>query len=259
MEKHVGGSGAFEGDASSQYRDEGGGLPAEGGDSPGGGGASGGWDAAEGGRPFGSGTYPDGGEAPRRVEYTGGEEAEGGPPGEGAGLPDLEVNPLLVEGYLQELRYRQNLSLGILAGLAAAALGAAAWVLASSSGSFMELRLGLGLGTGLLVGFAVRRFGQGIDPVFGVAAAAVAICGCAAGIVLSCYAIHARNKGIPFREGLRTFPLSEVFEAFKAHYKAGQFLLFLGLPAYLASKTAVRAVTLEEIERAGQGNLAQGE
>ncbi len=83
---------------------------------------------------------------------------------------------------LQALRSDQNLVVGALAGLAAALVGAAIWAVVTA---LTQYQIGfMAIGVGFLVGFAVRAAGRGVDPVFGVVGAALALLGCVLGNLL---------------------------------------------------------------------------
>ena len=67
----------------------------------------------------------------------------------------------------------------VLAGLIAAGLGAYLWAVITIATGY---QIGfMAIGVGVLVGSAVRGFGKGIEPVFGVIGTTLALLGCAAG------------------------------------------------------------------------------
>ncbi|HYL72068.1 MAG TPA: hypothetical protein VEY89_12270 [Candidatus Dormibacteraeota bacterium] len=89
-----------------------------------------------------------------------------------------------------------NLPAAIGAGLIASLAGAIVWAVITVA---TKMQIGfMAVGVGLLVGWAVRRFGQGTQPVFGVIGAALALLGCAAGNLLSAcsFLASAQGKGI---------------------------------------------------------------
>ncbi len=81
------------------------------------------------------------------------------------------------------LRARQNLPLAIVAGLGAAFVGAVLWAAVAYVTGY-ELGLVV-IAIGILIGYAVRNIGHGVDPVFGVVGAACAAVAWAIGTVLS--------------------------------------------------------------------------
>jgi hypothetical protein len=89
-----------------------------------------------------------------------------------------------------------NLVQGVLFGTAAALVGAALWavitVLTGYQIGFMAI------GVGVLVGLAVRRFGRGSTPVFGIAGAVLSLAGCVAGNLLAVVGFIAQGQEMPF-------------------------------------------------------------
>ena len=72
-----------------------------------------------------------------------------------------------------------NLALGIIGGIVAAAVGAAAWAAITMMTGY---HLGLvAIALGFLVGFAVRKLGNGASLPFGIVGAVLAAVGCASG------------------------------------------------------------------------------
>ena len=101
---------------------------------------------------------------------------ESGGPGEEAGA---SVDPGSLQEFLAELRAEQNLGRGFAAGAIAAAAGAGIW---AGVTLLTDYQIGwMAIALGFLVGFAVRFAGRGLDPIFGVVGAALALLGCLAG------------------------------------------------------------------------------
>src|SRR5262245_20403841 len=97
---------------------------------------------------------------------------------------------------LDSLRAKQNFMLAVPAGLGAAIAGAVVWALFVY---FTQLKLGLVvIVVGLIVGYAVREVGKGVDQKFGVLGAGCAAFGWALGTVLCDVAFVAKNVGRPF-------------------------------------------------------------
>src|SRR5262245_66169208 len=76
----------------------------------------------------------------------------------------------------------ENLPLGFMAGLLAAAVGAGLWALITI---FVGFQIGwMAVGVGFLVGWAVRVAGKGRHRAFGIMGALLALSGCAVGNLL---------------------------------------------------------------------------
>jgi len=103
---------------------------------------------------------------------------------------------------------RTKLGLAIVAGLAAAIVGAIIWALFT-----FETGMALGLiaiAVGALVGLAVRKVGNSADPKFGVVGAACAAFGWALGTVLCDIAFLAKEVERPFIDVAIALDLSQI-------------------------------------------------
>jgi hypothetical protein len=81
----------------------------------------------------------------------------------------------------------------LLAGVVAAIAGAVLWALITVQS---QMQIGfMAIGVGFLVGWAVRRFGRGYEPVYAVLGGAFALLGCLLGNLLSACASLAASQG----------------------------------------------------------------
>lgn len=130
------------------------------------------------------------------------------------------------EDAIEQLRARQNLPLGIVAGLAAALVGAAIWTAFSY---FTGYELGLVvIAIGAIIGYAIRTVGHGVDPVFGVVGAGCAAVSWAIGTVLSQVAFLAQQAGRPFFEALNLLGVDRSIQ-FAIDNIQGMDFLFLAI------------------------------
>jgi hypothetical protein len=89
-----------------------------------------------------------------------------------------------------------NIVVGVLAGLAAALIGAGIWAAITVTSGY---QIGwMAVGVGFLVGLAVRQFGRGSTPVFAIAGALLALGGCVIGNALALVGFYATQSGEPF-------------------------------------------------------------
>jgi hypothetical protein len=115
---------------------------------------------------------------------------------EGAGEAPPPPPEMDYDQELAILRARQKFALAIPAGLAAAVLGAVLWAVFVYA---TNTELGLvAVAVGALVGLAIRRVGNGIDPQFGILGGACAAFGWALGTILCDIAFVAKEAGRPF-------------------------------------------------------------
>lgn len=131
-------------------------------------------------------------------------------------------------------REEQNLGIGIAAGAIAALLGAGAWAAVTAATNF---QIGwMAVGVGFLVGYGVRKFGKGVDPVFGFAGAALALFGCLLGNLLAAYAMGSKELGVPVGELVSQIGPVEILKATFSPMD----LLFYGIAVYEGYKLSFR-------------------
>jgi hypothetical protein len=139
----------------------------------------------------------------------------------------------MAERKLQEARDNQNLSLGVIGGIAAAAVGAILWAVITV---VTDHQIGwMAIGVGFLVGYAIRLFGKGVDPVFGVAGAAIALIGCIAGNLLTVVIVVSRQESIGIMTLLSRLTPGITMDIIKETFQPMD-LLFYGLAVYEAYK-----------------------
>lgn len=161
--------------------------------------------------------------------------------GEQTAAPEMPVtvDPEQLRIRMQELRKGQNLAMGCVAGLLAAAVGAALWAGISYA---TDYQIGwMAVGVGLLVGVAVRQLGKGIDRVFGIVGAALALLGCLAGNLLTVLLVVSREKGVPFLELVSRLDAEVVLNVMGATFSPMD-LVFYGIAIYVGYKYSVRGV-----------------
>ena len=149
-------------------------------------------------------------------------------------------NPVRMQMFMQRLRSQQNLSGGIIAGVGAAIVGAILW---ASVTAITEYQIGwMAIGIGFLVGFAVRKFGQGVDRAFGLAGAGLALFGCMLGNLLTVCIVVAYQFDVSFMEvisSLNGTALSDIMaETFQP-----MDLLFYGIALWAGYKYSIRTLT----------------
>ncbi len=169
-------------------------------------------------------------------------------PREEAAAAQPQVDPTKVEQLVAELRAKQNFSVALVGGLAAAVLGAMVWALITVATNY---QIGwMAVGVGFLVGGAVRTLGHGIDKSFGHLGATMSVFGCLLGNVLSICAIVAAQKGLALL-AVVTYVGSHpnvIPSALIATFHPMD-LLFYGLAIYEGYRFSFRRVTDAEIGR----------
>jgi hypothetical protein len=131
---------------------------------------------------------------------------------------------------------RQNLPMGIMAGLAAAAVGAAIWAMITLVTNF---QIGwMAVGVGFLVGWAVRVAGKGTTTMFGVLGATLALGGCLAGNLLTGCLVASRQLEIGIIDILARLTPAFTLDLMWAMFSPMD-LLFYGLAIYEGYRFAI--------------------
>lgn len=158
-----------------------------------------------------------------------------------------EVDPAKVQELQERIQEEQNLSLGIAAGLAAAVLGAILWGVV---GFVTGYQIGwMAIGVAFMVGWSLRQFGKGVDKVFGIAGAALALVSCILGNFLTIAAVLSREYSVSIFEVLLfmlTDPAADL-EIFIATFSPID-LLFYAFAVYYGYQYSFRRLTSEEQE-----------
>ncbi len=152
---------------------------------------------------------------------------------------------------LEKLRSEQNIMMGLVAGAIAALVGAGAWAAITV---ITEYQIGwMAVGVGFLVGIAMRTFGKGIDKVFGILGATLALCGCGLGNLLAVCGMIASAQGMGFLDVLSELDLNAVSALMKATFSPMD-LLFYGIAVYEGYHLSLRQLTQQEVAASVTGS-----
>ncbi len=146
---------------------------------------------------------------------------------------------------LQQLRDNQNLSMGLVGGLGAALLGATVWSVITAL-TYFQIGF-MAVGVGFLVGYAVRKMGQGVDPVFGYLGAGLSLLGCLTGNLLTTCIIVSQQENIALSEVLAGLNPAVAVEMMQYTFSPID-LLFYGLALYYGYKFSFRQITPAEMK-----------
>lgn len=155
-------------------------------------------------------------------------------------LEHSEVTASLSVDALEKLRLEQNLPMAIGAGVVTGLVGAALWAIITVATGYQIGYMAIGIGAG--VGFMMRTAGKGIDQIFGISGAIIAVLSCAIGNYLSIVGIVAEEVGMDFFEVLTLFGFDVILEALTETFEIID-LLFYGFAAFAGYKFAFRAFT----------------
>ena len=167
---------------------------------------------------------------------------ESGSPQAGA----LEIDPVRLRMFQQQIKDNQNFSMGILAGFVAASAGAVVWALVTYLTNY---QIGfIAIGIGFLVGIAMRKFGAGIDMKFGIAGALLALYGCLAGnIFFICLAI-SKEFAMPLSEVISGLDFETCWAFLKVGFEPID-VLFYAMALYFGYKFSFRKITEDELRK----------
>lgn len=158
--------------------------------------------------------------------------------------PEVEIDEMKYQQFLNEIEGNQNLHMGIVAGLIAAVIGAAAWAAVTV---ITDFQIGwMAVGIGFLVGYAVRITGKGIGKSFGYIGAILALSSCLAGNLLSICAIVSKQEAIPFFHLLTRLNPQIILEIMKTTFSPID-LLFYGIAVYTGYRFSFKQVTEDEL------------
>ncbi len=152
----------------------------------------------------------------------------------------------------EAIRMQQDLSYGIIGGLSAAIVGAILWALITY---FTHYQIGyMAIAVGLMVGFAVRFFGAGIDMVFGIVGAVFAVLGCAFGNLLSQIGFLAEVESLGYFEVIPLLNWEIISSLYRESFSPMD-VFFYAIAAYEGYKFAFRPVTENLINPTAVGKV----
>jgi hypothetical protein len=155
-----------------------------------------------------------------------------------------EIDALKLQRFRQNVKEHQNFSMGLFAGLLAALIGAMVWALITD---LTHYQIGwMAVGIGFLVGYSVRRFGQGIDQIYGIMGAILALTGCLVGNLLSICMMVAEQQALSVMDVLTQLTPGIAVNMMVATFNPMD-VLFYGIAIYEGYRFAFRRFTPQEV------------
>lgn len=158
-------------------------------------------------------------------------------------LPN-ELQEKLSKEILDKLRMEQKLIPGIFAGVVVGLIGAILWgyitVLTQFQIGYMAVAIGAG------VGFTIRKFGNGIDNLFGFWGSGIALFSVILGNFLSVIGFIANSEGLNLMETLISFDYSYFPEVMAETFNIMD-LVFYGIAIYEGYKFSFRVITEKDL------------
>ncbi len=155
-----------------------------------------------------------------------------------------EISSSISPDKLQRLRAEQNLPLAITGGILVGLVGAFLWATITVSTGWQIGYMALAIGAG--VGFSIRYLGKGIDQVFGISGAVIAVLSCIIGNFLGVLGFISDSEGLSYLDTLLYFDYSYTFELLA---ETAQFmdLVFYGIAGYEGYKFAFRQLNQAQL------------
>ena len=159
---------------------------------------------------------------------------------------DNEVLKTIIdEKVLEQLRSEQNYPMALVAGIVVGLLGALLWGAITVATGYQIGYMALAVGAG--VGFSIRFAGKGIDQIFGITGAIIAVLSCVVGNFFSIIGFMANYENLGYFETFLLFDYSQLAAIMSETFSAMD-LLFYGFAGYEGYKFAFRALTEKEVE-----------
>ncbi|WP_461587649.1 hypothetical protein [Winogradskyella sp.] len=151
-----------------------------------------------------------------------------------------EITGKITEATLDQLKSEQNLPAGIISGIVVGIFAAILWAAITVA---TELQIGIvAIAVGAAVGYAIRFVGKGIDQIFGITGAIIAILSCVLGNFLSIIGFISINEDLSYFETLMLFDYSYTFDLM-SEAASPMDLVFYGIAAFEGYKFSFRQFT----------------
>nr|WP_321409579.1 toxin-antitoxin system YwqK family antitoxin [uncultured Carboxylicivirga sp.] len=164
---------------------------------------------------------------------------------------DMSIQPEfqhLDDASLNTLKSHQDFYYAIIGGLLVSIISGVLWAMFTVA---TQVQIGyMAIGVGLLVGFAVRFFGAGIDMKFGILGATLSLLGCIMGNLFSQVGFYAQEASLPYFEVLTYLTPSVIVGVLMEAFSPID-LLFYGIAiaeGYKLSFRKISPLTLKELK-----------
>ncbi len=153
--------------------------------------------------------------------------------------------------HLEKFREEQNFQMALFSGILVGLIGALLWGMITVSTGYQIGYMAIAIGAG--VGFTMRYFGKGVDQIFGITGAIIAILSCALGNVLSIVGFAAEYENLSYFDALAQIDYVVLFEIMGESFSFID-VIFYGIAAFEGYKFAFRSFTQEEIDQMGKSS-----
>ena len=159
----------------------------------------------------------------------------------------MDVN--ILNQKFEEIKLQQNMAMAVVGGLLAACTSAIIWAVVTVA---TEFQIGLmAVAVGLFVGFTVRFFGRGVETVFSLIGAVLALLGCLGGNLLSIVGFIAKEESLNFFQVLSQIRFGYLIEVFPQTMHPMDFL-FYAIAIYEGYRFSVVRITESDLQNPDQ-------
>ncbi|AZQ65392.1 hypothetical protein EI427_24585 [Flammeovirga pectinis] len=146
--------------------------------------------------------------------------------------------------FMEQIKLDQNLPMAFIGGLIAAVIGGIAWAAITVA---TDYQIGyMAVAVGLLVGYTTRLFGKGVDQIFGIVGAAMALLGCVLGNFMTIIWLVANEQGMTIVETLTLIDFTLIPEIMTSTFNPMD-IIFYGIALYEGYKFSFRQISEDEI------------
>jgi len=155
------------------------------------------------------------------------------------------VKSIISDDILEKLKQEQNYLLGLIIGITVGLLGALLWGMLTVATGYQIGYMALAIGAG--VGLSIRYAGKGVDQIFGITGASIAILSCLLGNFFSIIGTIANLENLEYLETFMLFDYSLLISVMKETFSVMD-ILFYGIAGFEGYKFAFRGFTEKELE-----------
>ena len=160
-----------------------------------------------------------------------------------------QVIHTLSEEDLSKLKTEQQYPKALIAGLIVGIIGAMAWGAITVATEYQIGYMAIAIGAG--IGLAMRYFGKGIDQIFGITGAIIAVISCLLGNFFSIVGFIASSESLGYLETLSSFNYSLLFPIMSETFSPMD-IIFYAIAAYEGYKFSFRVFTEEDLQAISQ-------
>ena len=160
-----------------------------------------------------------------------------------------EVVKNLSEKNLALLKSEQNYLKGTMVSIIVGVLGALVWGLITVSTGFQIGYMAIGIGA--IIGLSMRLMGKGLDRIFGITGAVIAVLSCLLGNFLSVIGFIAHSENMGYFDTLALFDYSQFIQAMASTFSIMDILFYAiaALAGYILSFRKITERDLHELEK----------